>query len=84
MKWSIRKEVDGVITDDPKKYLEVCKQYNGGKISVSLRLWWGVIWFTSVAWIFGLLFRYRYPYKVKTREMRRNIEASAPILTQQI
>jgi len=27
MEWSIRKEVDGVITDDPKKFLEVCKRH---------------------------------------------------------
>ncbi|KAH8893413.1 glycerophosphoryl diester phosphodiesterase [Thozetella sp. PMI_491] len=27
MEWSIRKEVDGVITDDPKLYLEVCERW---------------------------------------------------------
>ncbi|KAK0643052.1 PLC-like phosphodiesterase [Cercophora newfieldiana] len=27
MEWSIRKESDGVITDDPKLFLEVCKRY---------------------------------------------------------
>jgi phosphatidylglycerol phospholipase C len=27
MEWSIRKELDGVITDYPEKYLEICKRH---------------------------------------------------------
>lgn len=30
MEWSIRKGVDGVITDDPKLFLEVCGRYGVG------------------------------------------------------
>lgn len=30
MHWSIRKGVDGVITDDPKKFLEVCERWRAG------------------------------------------------------
>lgn len=30
MEWSIRKKVDGVITDDPKLFLEVCGRYAAG------------------------------------------------------
>lgn len=30
MRWSIRKEVDGVITDDPKKFLDVCDKWKRG------------------------------------------------------
>lgn len=30
MHWSIRKGVDGVITDDPKRFLEVCEQWKAG------------------------------------------------------
>jgi hypothetical protein len=29
MKWSIQRYVDGVITDDPKKFKEVCDNYDG-------------------------------------------------------
>lgn len=29
MEWCIRKEVDGVITDDPMLFLEVCRRYGG-------------------------------------------------------
>jgi len=30
MYWSIRKGVDGVITDDPKRFLEVCEEWKAG------------------------------------------------------
>ena len=30
MEWSIRKQVDGVITDDPKRFLEVCDRLGNG------------------------------------------------------
>lgn len=30
MHWSIRKGVDGVITDDPKRFLDVCEQWKAG------------------------------------------------------
>lgn len=29
MEWSIKKDVDGVITDDPKLFLEVCDRWKG-------------------------------------------------------
>lgn len=28
MEWSVRKEVDGVITDDPKLFLDVCRRHD--------------------------------------------------------
>lgn len=28
MRWSIKKQLDGVITDDPKLFLEVCEEYD--------------------------------------------------------
>lgn len=31
MRWAIDGGLDGVITDDPKKYLDVCKRHRGGK-----------------------------------------------------
>ncbi|KAM7216287.1 glycerophosphoryl diester phosphodiesterase [Rhypophila decipiens] len=47
MEWSIRKKVDGVITDDPKLFLEVCERFslppskrgdgNGGSLAVAHR-----------------------------------------------
>jgi len=65
MKWSIHKEVDGIITDDPKKYLEVCKDYEGEPVCLPLRMWGSVIWVNILAFIFSLFFRSRYGFKVQ-------------------
>lgn len=44
MKWSIQRRVDGVITDDPKKFKEVCDNYgdNEPPANVSLFQWMSV------------------------------------------
>lgn len=58
MKWSIGKEVDGVITDDPKTYLEVSKNFTGEKTQVPWKEWGSVILINILARIFfGLFFR---------------------------
>jgi len=77
MKWSIRKEVDGVITDDPKKYLQVCKEYHGEKIHLSLRSWGTLIWMNLLAAVFSLLFRYRYGFRVDVGKVRKSFEGVA-------
>jgi phosphatidylglycerol phospholipase C len=65
MRWSICKRVDGIITDDPKKYLEVCQNYDGEPIQVPLKQWANIICMNLLAIIFGLLFRYRHGFGVK-------------------
>lgn len=67
MKWSIKKEVDGVITDDPKKYLEVCDSYDGGEVHFGLSTWGGILWLNLIATVFSLLFRYRYGFRIDTK-----------------
>jgi phosphatidylglycerol phospholipase C len=78
MKWSIQKEVDGVITDDPKKYLKVCKEYDGKKVSMPWTTWGGIIWINILVAFFGLLFRYRYGFKVDPAKIKQSLEASRP------
>jgi len=77
MRWSICKEVDGVITDDPKKYLEVSDQYKGEKVHLPLREWGRLIWMNMIAAVFSLLFRYRYGFRVDVGKVRKNLELSA-------
>lgn len=70
MEWSIRKEVDGVITDDPKKYLEVCKSYNSEeKISHSWKSWRGVVWIHVMALIFTFSFRMKHGFRVDAKKV---------------
>lgn len=75
MLWSIRKGVDGVITDDPKKYLEVCKNYDElKKKPVEKRTWqqlWTLIKFSILAVVFGLVFRIRYGFGVDMGKLKK-------------
>lgn len=59
MKWSIYKEVDGVITDDPKKYLEVCESYQGEKVQLTASSLMFIIFVNVMVTMFGVVFRYR-------------------------
>jgi phosphatidylglycerol phospholipase C len=75
MKWSIGKEVDGVITDDPKKYLEVRDSYCGGKIRLPFKMWGSVIWINIFAAVISLLFRTKYGFTIDFGKVKKSLEA---------
>lgn len=70
MKWSIRKDVDGVITDDPKKYLEVCRNYDGEAPKLEWRQWRVAILFQILALVYTFVFRARFGFRVDARKVR--------------
>jgi len=78
MKWSIRKQVDGVITDDPKKYLEVCKNYRDEKV----RMKWGqlglLIIFHTLAVPVWLILKITLGFEIDGMEICRLLEESRP------
>jgi phosphatidylglycerol phospholipase C len=74
MKWSIGKEVDGVITDDPKMYLEVCKSYTGEKTRLPWKVWGSVILMSILARLFSLIFRSKYGFNVDFAKIRAGLE----------
>ena len=62
MRWSIDRQVDGVITDDPKKFIEVCERWEKGDRALGKMTWeqlFQVIWFNCMIMIFGGIFRAR-------------------------
>jgi hypothetical protein len=72
MKWSISKGVDGVITDDPKKYIEVSEGYDEKKPldRVGFMDYHNLAWINLLLSIFGVLFRLRVGFFIKPEEMR--------------
>ncbi|KAL3427124.1 glycerophosphoryl diester phosphodiesterase [Phlyctema vagabunda] len=76
MKWSIKNEVDGVITDDPKKYLEICKEYDGGELHVSIGLWWAAVWINILTIVGGVLFRARFGSNADIEVIRKRLQAN--------
>lgn len=74
MRWCIRRDIDGVITDDPKKFLRVCKSYDGRKPSPSLEQWAIVLFFNTLLIPATLIFIIRHGFSVDTRKIRKNLE----------
>ena len=70
MRWSINKCVDGVITDDPKRFLEVCEEWERGRRAVRLGMgaWAQLIWIYVMVLLFGVVFRWKYRGKVGRRQ----------------
>lgn len=73
MKWSIRKEVDGVITDDPKKFLDVCDRWDDAERDVNLNCHqiWDIIRINLYVAIFGILFWWKFGEGIDRRWTRR-------------
>jgi phosphatidylglycerol phospholipase C len=61
MEWSISKDVDGVITDNPKKFRKVLEDYDETKhVTVSLLRWIDVIRVNLFVLMVDVLFRWKY------------------------
>ncbi|PQE21030.1 glycerophosphoryl diester phosphodiesterase protein [Rutstroemia sp. NJR-2017a WRK4] len=84
MRWCISKGVDGVITDDPKKYLEVCDDYDSAeskRSGFSFVDWMSIILLNLLAMLFSWLFRCRYGFRVDQTKVREGYESSKRSLT---
>lgn len=77
MKWSIKRELDGVITDDPKRFLEVCDEWEQGKrsLDVSWSQWMGIAWINFMVFIFGTIFWWKYSGTGKEKSARKRAVA---------
>ena len=76
MKWSIRKEVDGVITDDPKKFLEVCDRWNKGDRRIKFS-WYEILDVLRInlyVAVFSILFWWKFGEGIDRRWTRRTID----------
>lgn len=77
MKWSICKGVDGIITDDPKKYLEVRDSYkNETKANLPMNLWASILVRKTLGELVSLLFRCRYGFKIDVAAAKKSIEGT--------
>jgi len=75
MKWSIRQQVDGVVTDDPKMFWEVCKTHvSDEKLHHSKSSWKAIFWQHYRNWAFGVSFRLRHGWWVDVKRVLKNLE----------
>ena len=64
MRWDIRQGLDGVITDDPKLFLEVRRSWHEGtKDGVSAKAWLDVLRMNFFALIYTVLFRFMFGFR---------------------
>lgn len=61
MKWSIVKGVDGVITDDPKLFNDVCDDFDTDTDAQTVRITWGQWLYTF--WLYVLMALFSIPLK---------------------
>ena len=78
MRWSISKGLDGVITDDPKKFLEVCDDWERGKreISFPLKSWVMIMWVNIMVMVFGSIFWWKHG-RMDRQQLKRKGEGQA-------
>lgn len=76
MRWSISRGLDGVITDDPKRFLEVCDDWERGhrKVIITWRQWLSILWINFMVLVFGSIFWWKYGGTQKRKEQRRSKE----------
>lgn len=64
MKWSIQKHVDGVITDDPKTFKQICDGWDDEQeplARVSWSQWLYTFWIWFIVTVLSIPFRTKYP-----------------------
>ena len=73
MRWGISKELDGVITDDPKRFLEVCDEWEHGTrgIKISWGQWMMIAWINLMVLVFGTIFWWKYSSTGKGKPTRK-------------
>ncbi len=80
MRWSIKHEADGVITDDPKRFLKVCAEWEQGKREThfSRKQWPEIIWFNFMITLFQCIFWWRFG-ALPGGKVKRRPQPASPI-----
>lgn len=78
MRWCIQKEVDGVITDNPKKFNQICDDWEDEKNNSTKQTWrqlFQTLYFWIMITIFSIPFRRRWPETVEQMLKLRQLKA---------
>ncbi|KAI9835077.1 MAG: hypothetical protein M1819_002629 [Sarea resinae] len=76
MKWCIRQKLDGVITDNPKRFLEICDHYDesSDKQRLTLKGLIGILRIMIFATLFSIVFEWRHGKQLDKRWSSRAVE----------
>ncbi|KAF1962142.1 tubulin-domain-containing protein [Byssothecium circinans] len=76
MRWDIRHGLDGVITDDPKLFLEVRRGWHESTKDgpgLGLLMWLNVYWVNFLAVVFGVLFHFKFGWSDRKQLVRLKV-----------
>lgn len=82
MKWSIQKELDGVITDDPKRFNKICDEWEFEREPTarpSIAQWLYTFWLYIMIGIFSYPFRKRFPQTVEQYLKKHQVREKATL-----
>lgn len=73
MRWSIKHEADGVITDNPKRFLEVCDEWEHGKRDIHYNggQRFEIVWFNIMTILFACIFWFKFRVLPGSKPKRR-------------
>ncbi|KAI1613289.1 glycerophosphoryl diester phosphodiesterase [Exophiala viscosa] len=80
MRWCVRKELDGVITDDPKRFKQICDEWNDERAKLArMTLWQSLytLWVWVLITIFSVPFRRKFPETTEQFIRDQNVRAKA-------
>ena len=81
MRWSIKKGVDGVITDDPNKFLKLLDAYDDSdEINITWLTMIDILRINFFVALFSVMFHYRYGFKADKGRGRGGIGSSMSTL----
>ena len=77
MRWSIQKEVDGVITDDPRRFKEICDNWTDNEpvARPSVAQWLYTFWLYMLIGTFFPRFKWKFPETVDQITGRKAVRA---------
>ena len=70
MRWSINQGVDGVITDDPKRFKDVSDAWMGGRrrAVIHWQVWAEMVWLQLMVIVFGGIFHWKMRAKSQGKQ----------------
>jgi hypothetical protein len=75
MKWGIKKDLEGIVTDDPEKFLAICKDWKESDSvpSFNWKEWYGMIRLQLLISVYYWLFRWRVGSGIDSNFLRRRL-----------
>ena len=82
MKWCIQEGLDGVVTDDPKRFREICKDWKQGcrRVNIPIKSWAMTAWIQCMVLLFGTIFWWKFGGMDRSQLSPEEVEENSTVL----